>query len=370
VPGPATGSPLDTPFGLAVDADGDLYISNLLTQIDEVDPSGTLSIIAGTGTPGVPSYGGPAASSALAFPAGLSVNSDGTLYVAEAFYNAVDRIGQPTPGAPRDVALTAHDGSAALSFRAPVDPGTSPITGYQASLDGGASWQTITVSGAGETLTSTLDDLTDGVTYTVRVRAVNSSGPGAVSQPASATPTTPPTTSTTTTTPSPTPSTPPAASRCAAATGRLTATGIGPLALGMTRPEARRQGQLQRRPRGYLRLCLIHGGIRVAYPIPDLLDRLTVQHRRQVVGRAIIALTSNRRYAWHGIRAGTTLSAARQTLALGPGITVGLNTWYVTSNQTSAWVLKVQHGIVREIGVTDAILATTRAAQQLLVRNL
>lgn len=375
VPGPATESPLTFPFGLAIDANGDLYISNLTgEQIDKVDPSGTLSVVAGTGLPGVPSYGGPAVDSALAFPAGLAVNSDGTLYVAEAFYDAVDRIGQPTPGIPRDVALQAQDGSALLSFTAPVDPGTSPVTGYQISLDGGASWQAIATSATQGTLTSTVNALTDGITYTVRVRAVNRSGPGPSSPPATATPTTPPapgpTTTTTTTTSAPTPAAHGAASARPAATGRLTAAGIGPLALRMTRSQAQRQGHLQRRPRGFLRLRLVHGGIRVGFPIASLLNRLAVPERHQVAGRVIIALTSNPRYAVHGIRVRTRVSAARHQLALGAGITVGLNTWYVIWSRTAAWVLKAQHGIIREIGVTDPTLTTTEAAQQLLVRHL
>ncbi len=194
IPGPATSSPLALPFGLAVDATGDLYISNLEgEQIDEVDPSETLSVLTGTGASGPPSYGGPATSSDLAYPAGLTVNSDGTVYVAEALWGAVDRIGQPTPGVPRDVALTAQDGSAALSFTAPVDPGTSPVTGYQTSLDDGASWQPITTSTTDGTLTGSVGGLTDGVSYIVRVRAVNSSGPGTSSLPASVTPIAPPT---------------------------------------------------------------------------------------------------------------------------------------------------------------------------------
>ena len=64
------------------------------------------------------------------------------------------------------------------------------------------------------------------------------------------------------------------------------------------------------------------------------------------------------------------VSTARRRLALGRGIKVGLNTWYVISDRTAAWVLKVQHGVVREIGVTDPALTTTRAARRLLVTHL
>ena len=102
IPGPATSSPLDFAVGSAVDADGDLYIADVFgEQIAEVDPSGTLSTIAGTGTGGVPGYGGPAASSDMAWPAGLNtwyvISSHTAAWVLKAQHGIIREIGVTDP---------------------------------------------------------------------------------------------------------------------------------------------------------------------------------------------------------------------------------------------------------------------------------
>jgi len=189
-PGPATSSDLAAPWGVAVDASGNVYIATEGTGVAaKVNPGGTLSIIVGNGTYGPPTYGGPATSSPMGYAEGVAVNADGTVYIADTSNSTVDRVGLATPGAPGQPVLTAGDESAQLSFTAPIDPGTGAITGYQVSLDGGATWQAITTTpGTGGTLTATLDGLTDGSSYSVLVRAVNDSGNGAPSPSAPVTP--------------------------------------------------------------------------------------------------------------------------------------------------------------------------------------
>ena len=186
--GPATSTALYGPQGLTVDAGGNVYIADN-RQIEQVTPSGTLTVIAGDGTAGAPTYGGAATSSALNNPSGVAVVPGGTVYIADSANNTIDRVGLAAPGAPGQPQLTAGDTTAQLSFRPPVDLGTSPVTGYQVSLDGGATWQTIsTTPGAGGALTTTLNGLTDGTTYSVMVRAINGSGPGQNSPSGSVTP--------------------------------------------------------------------------------------------------------------------------------------------------------------------------------------
>ena len=158
-------------------------------MVSKVTPAGELSIVAGNGTYGSTIFGIPATDTPIGYAEGVAVNADGTFYIADSNNNTIDRVGPTTPGAPSQLVLVAGDGTAQLSFTAPIDPGTSPITGYQVSLDGGTTWQTITTApGAGNTLTTTLSGLTDGTTYAVRVRAVNTSGAGAASPSGSVTP--------------------------------------------------------------------------------------------------------------------------------------------------------------------------------------
>ena len=86
------------------------------------------------------------------------------------------------PTAP-SIAVTAGNTSASVSFALGTDGG-SPVTQVEYSLDGGGTW-----TSAG-TLSSpfTVSGLTNGTTYSVKLRADNAIGVGASSVPASTTP--------------------------------------------------------------------------------------------------------------------------------------------------------------------------------------
>ncbi len=88
--------------------------------------------------------------------------------------------------APTGLAATAGDGSASVEFTAPASPGDAPITGYEVSLDDGASWSA-RASGTTETPVA-LAGLANGTSYRVRLRAVTAVGLGAASDPVTVTP--------------------------------------------------------------------------------------------------------------------------------------------------------------------------------------
>ncbi len=196
--GLATDEPLGGPVGVATDPSGDVYIADYSDDlVEKVTPDGMLSVVAGDGSYGAPTYGAAAAGSSVSSPFGIAAEPDGTFFTADGDHFTVDRIGNATPGPTDQPTLTAGDGSAQLSFTPPIDPGTSAIISYEVSLDGGATWQTITTtSGQSGTLTATLTALSDGTTYNVLVRASNGSGGGTASPQESVTPETPPTNST------------------------------------------------------------------------------------------------------------------------------------------------------------------------------
>jgi hypothetical protein len=76
-----------------------------------------------------------------------------------------------TPGAPTDVKAGASaSGTANVSFVAPADPGSSPITAYQASCGG------VTKGGTGSPIA--VKGLANGVAITCKVRARNAVGFG------------------------------------------------------------------------------------------------------------------------------------------------------------------------------------------------
>jgi len=88
----ATSSQLDEPDGVAVSPSGYVYISDAgNNMVEEVAPDGELSVVAGTGTAGLPTNG-PATASDLDNPAGISLDGAGDLYIADADNNLVEEV--------------------------------------------------------------------------------------------------------------------------------------------------------------------------------------------------------------------------------------------------------------------------------------
>ena len=91
--GPAVQALLDSPYGVAVDRVGNLYIvDNDLHRIRRVDTNGTITTIAGTGDGGYSGDGGPAAQAQLRWPLGMAVDNHGNLYIADQGNHRVRRV--------------------------------------------------------------------------------------------------------------------------------------------------------------------------------------------------------------------------------------------------------------------------------------
>ncbi|HKO17279.1 MAG TPA: NHL repeat-containing protein, partial [Acidobacteriaceae bacterium] len=76
---------LDSPYGIAVDASGNLYIADTHNgRIRRVAAAtGVVTSVAGNGELGSTGDGGAATSAALAFPRGVQVEADGSVYIAD-----------------------------------------------------------------------------------------------------------------------------------------------------------------------------------------------------------------------------------------------------------------------------------------------
>jgi uncharacterized protein (TIGR03437 family) len=97
--GPATAAKLNGAYGLAVDPVGALYISDgLYARIRKVAANGIISTYAGTGVEGGAGDGGLAINATFQTPEGLALDSDGNLYVADAFNKNIRKVSvQPVP---------------------------------------------------------------------------------------------------------------------------------------------------------------------------------------------------------------------------------------------------------------------------------
>jgi sugar lactone lactonase YvrE/Tol biopolymer transport system component len=91
--GPATAAELDGPSGVAVDAAGDVYIADTVNgRVRQVSPSGTITTVAGNGTAGFSGDGGPATAAELSYPYGVAVDAAGDLYIPDASNNRIRKV--------------------------------------------------------------------------------------------------------------------------------------------------------------------------------------------------------------------------------------------------------------------------------------
>ena len=122
--GPATEARLRIPQGVAVAADGTLFISDFNGRIRRVGSDGIITSIAGGSlNSGFSGDGGPATQARLAGPRGITVAPDGSVHFADASFNRpfprVRRVFAPLPGfTAAQFAIASEDGSELYQFDA------------------------------------------------------------------------------------------------------------------------------------------------------------------------------------------------------------------------------------------------------------
>ncbi len=121
--GPAVSASLNTPHGIFVDGEGNLYIADTRNhRVRKVSSSGTITTIAGNGTEGFSGDGGPAASASLNRPHGVFVDGEGVLYIADTNNHRIRKVVSDT--------ISTVAGNGARGFSGDGGPAT------QASLNG------------------------------------------------------------------------------------------------------------------------------------------------------------------------------------------------------------------------------------------
>lgn len=116
--GLAVNAALDEPSGLALDAQGYLYICDTdNSKIRKVSPSGIITTVAGLGTPGYYGDGGPASGSLIYFPRGIVVDKSGNVYISDTGNDVLRELQPQTPS------IAAGGVVNAASFTAQLSPG-------------------------------------------------------------------------------------------------------------------------------------------------------------------------------------------------------------------------------------------------------
>jgi uncharacterized protein (TIGR03437 family) len=96
--GPALNASLNDPYGVAVDAMGNVYIADTFhNRIRKVSSSGIITTIAGNGAQYYSGDGGSGTSATLNFPRDVTVDSAGNVYVADTGNNVIRLLAPQTP---------------------------------------------------------------------------------------------------------------------------------------------------------------------------------------------------------------------------------------------------------------------------------
>jgi Bacterial Ig-like domain (group 3)/MBG domain (YGX type)/NHL repeat len=124
------GLELSGPNGVAVNAEGDLFIADEGNNVvHEVTPNGTVSTVVGNGTAGYSGDGGPANAAELNFPQVLALDSNGDLFIADVGNNVIREV-TPGPDGLSDGTITTVAGDGTAGYSGDGGPATDAMLNY------------------------------------------------------------------------------------------------------------------------------------------------------------------------------------------------------------------------------------------------
>ncbi len=126
--GPATSATLNSDDGIAVDQNGNVYVSDN-NRIRKITLStGTINTIAGNGSQGFSGDGGPATNAQLNLPSGIAVDPQGNVYFSDFANNRVRKISATTG------TITTYAGNGTAAFSGDGGPATGAGIYYPRGL--------------------------------------------------------------------------------------------------------------------------------------------------------------------------------------------------------------------------------------------
>lgn len=157
---------------------------------------------------------------------------------------------------------------------------------------------------------------------------------------------------------------------CLNSRGGVNGTRLGPAVLGRTLRTQRRYfkgTRLKSRPR-MDRYCAAGGGsFRIGYTTKRLARSTNARERKRVSGRAVLILTSSKRFSVAGIVPGSSVRNLRAKLKGERKLRIGKNTWYVANGRRSRLIFRVRGNTVQAVGIADRWLTTSTAGGKRLL---
>ena len=172
--GPGTSAQFNNPFGIAVDASGNVYVADKDNQkIRKINTTGTVTTLAGS-TAGYSDGLGTA--SQFSFPCGVAVDASGNVYVADTNNNKIRKIG-PT-GAVSTLAGSTHgfaDGNGIVAqFKSPFGLSVDISGNIYVADTGNYKIRKVNTTGLVTTLAGSIGGFADGLHSSAKFGQVTS----------------------------------------------------------------------------------------------------------------------------------------------------------------------------------------------------
>jgi len=158
---------------------------------------------------------------------------------------------------------------------------------------------------------------------------------------------------------------------CLPTKGGVRPRALGKARLGRTRSRQRRALGAKRLKshKGIDRYCVRGGGeMRIGYPTKRLSSKISKRSRKRVRRKAVLAISSSKRFRVNRLRAGTSVRALRERLRGEQRYRVGRSVWFMMRGKRSRLLFRTQKGKVREVGLADKALTSTKLGTQRFLR--